>query len=391
MKFPKLKHSVLCQLILYSPALPFFAALVLGCFVDVAIPGPLWIALFFGSSIFVIAFLIKNFPFYITSDLFFSTVRAVKKDALVFRSNANGKGKNELESKIISRCEKYSGRISSSDPREIYALSKKRASGSVAGLQICESVFVYSVDNLDKETYANLTELADKRFAAVDFDIQKSKDELEPVYSCAVIIIAKHIEEEIKELARKEVKARRGYLLPCVADCENACYYFDGCAHPHILGMGLQSEKNYCLKLIRKLVFGGKIPKPQENEKVALPEEMEKSLWEFISEYRAKAKEDENSFKFETEQMYAELAPGEVKMTEQAIYFKDGDQLAVCSYFKPDPECDEPNELFLMLGDRYQLPKKKMIPKRDIENIKRRIGDHLKENGYKFVFSDSEE
>ncbi len=102
MKFPKLKHTWLCAFLIYSPArmlfvFPFFGPLFSGGYDGIFVV--IWILL----GIFSVFYLIRNFPFFITTDITLSTIRLWKKDRLWMEFDRDGLDRQSAERKLLRR------------------------------------------------------------------------------------------------------------------------------------------------------------------------------------------------------------------------------------------------------------------------------------------------
>ena len=101
MKFPKLRQTALCNFVLFLPLILCFLPLILIGFGDYGVFG----LLVFPGMILALVYIFKNFAFLMLMDFTLGTIKAQKKDAEEFRTDKNGKTREEIERRFIIRCE----------------------------------------------------------------------------------------------------------------------------------------------------------------------------------------------------------------------------------------------------------------------------------------------
>lgn len=363
MKFPKLKHSVLCQILLYLPAFSFFLVIWLLSLLSKRMEIG-WIALLYPVSlVFSVWYLIAHFPLFLISDALFAYIRSWKRDRLVYR--CPGEPAEAVEARLARRCRLWGRRwkTSASDLNVYYRHGVNWTSfwsGREKRIAICRT------GHLDAASYRQLLGRARRELSRVPdgkHRLRRKAWSKEPrVRAYVVVILADSVDEAAKALPRMHDRAKdEFYVLPCVVDCPAGACYLDVNREYFEAGMSGRPAKNIAAAMARRLVFGGILPKEDRGTQ---PEydarfDPEMSLWEYARTIRKEMLDEDIESKKERKKMLRHLRDGEVRMGEGAVYCKLDGRLAeyVCL-----PDEDDDRLLTLLTDDCwYYLPEKNAV------------------------------
>lgn len=393
MKFPKLEKTGLCQFLLYAPPLVLMiAALVLPIFLSMYFPDIVGIITLFAGLLLALAYIFGFAGFLMTSDVVFLTIRGWKKDRTVFRTQPAGDDSQKVKDSIIKRCRRYGKNVKPvpTENMPICLVRRRDVSFTAFYSHIERAAVLFSVEHLTADIYKKLIADAEDQIIEIFSSAKQQKGKPEPAKCAVAVILADSVDEEVKTLAREEVKTCEGCIIPCVAVCSDGEYYFDGQDAVPFPGTSVKPQKNFCIPMIGKLVFSGKIPLENEHERPELEGiDINMSLWEYIAKYRADKKKSDAEMVAEEKKMYAELSDGGVKMGEYAVYCKLGEKLAAVAFI---PEEEDTKILYVLGVDKWSLPKKKRISFGEMSSVHRLVKNYLSNEGYvcKFAFEEPE-
>lgn len=404
MRYPRLRRTVLCQVLMYSPALLFFFLLLLAMLLialGIDVPDKTFLVLIPVGAAFSLWYLFHFFLLFLASDAFFGEVRLWKKDRLEYVTKRNGPDRADAVRTIRRRCAR---RFLRRAPLEESALPAMLCFRHAYCLYECyssleERVAVYSVPKLDWAMYEKCIGDARRRMKGIPArnNIDKSSRK-PPCIAGVVVILADAVEEEVRALARKPVSpGRAGALLPCVAEIPTGKYYMRYAKEYFEPGLMERPMMNFAVTMAERIVFGGRVPR--ENRSAMLPYELrwdlDMSLWEYLRALRGELRLSRKDAEKEAARMVRRLADGEIRMGEYAIYYKSGSRVAVCDYMEAE---DDPKSLMLSMEnrwicppkDRVSLPRKKMDPG-EKEDARKRIEAWLLPEGYRIERDGEEE
>ena len=275
--FPKLKNPTLYSIVMYLPAFSFFFVLLilalftdtlLGFFGDDGFAAVLIISLLVSAAASLWYLLHDHFRF-IMLDALFDTVRAWKRDRKWFETNRNGSGKAEAAEKISRRMALlgYTCAPVGASPAPLLIKYYSHFSWTVFYARVEKICLLYSVEHLDIKLYnqiitsvkANTVHLhGDKEKM---FFLDKSKKKAPIACATAAIILADSVDEKIPAAVRRNIGSfNENVILPCVADFSEGKYYFDSMSEVYMLGVMGRPMKNHAIDIIKKAVFGGRLP-----------------------------------------------------------------------------------------------------------------------------------
>lgn len=391
MKFPKLTKPILTMVISYLPIIfPFsIVCAYLILFTDGEM-NLLRIFALIGSTVISLVFIIKNFGFYLFSDIILQQIHVWQKARQYFESDINSRDLKTTE-KIISRRCKFFGREINSQVKNdnliLYRLSR-RNSWTVNWSRIDKNFLVYSVSFLDEKIYGEIISSARanikaeyKPFKPTIFTDKEQRKA--PICKCSVVLIlAENVSPYVFEKAVKcSENNYDGCFMPCVADLSTGRYYFDSLKETF---MSAVPQKNKTISIIKQLVFGGKFPL-KNNDKM-LPCEIdseffEMTLWDLIKFYKKSVKEGEE----ETGKFINKMRTDEIKLDESLVFYKMEKKTAVMMFSE-----DEENEkkIEVTLDAEYEYPVKGKFTISEMNKIKKRITEELTKMGYEVSFNE---
>ena len=362
MKFPKLKHTVLCQLLLYLPAFSLFLFLWLMRRVIEHLPGLLIIILVIAVGLFGIWYLLAHFLILMLSDALFAQIRSWKRDRLVYRTGRNGSTREKAFAVIERRCGLW-GRSAPTQDSAIRLYYRHGISWTYFWSAIEKRVAICQVEHLDAALYRQMVGRARRELGRIPDGKPRFKSKREAkaprAYAFGVVILAGRVDDDVPALVRmKERSDDKQCLIPCVACPEAGTYIVNANREYFEAGMTPRPARNYACAMLQRLVFGGFLPREdrttQPEYDLRFPPEM--SLWAYLGAFRAEMRGADAGEEKEREKMFSRLREGEVRKGEYAVYCKLNGRIAECAYL-PD-EADE-RLLTLIPDDHWYFTKMK--------------------------------
>lgn len=346
MKFPKLKNTVLCELILYFPAGSLFWYLIIMLLIhgwDNSFSAVEGIGLL-AAGVFSLWYLLyqKNFQLLMMSSGLFSMIRSWKRDRLEYRTFCNGHSREEAEKRILRRCRLWGRRykdLKASDNVQFQIFYRHSSSASALISCIEKRIAVCSVDHLTAENYSALITRAGRLLKQIPdgkiYFKTPSEKKAPRLYAYTVVILADRVDAEVRSMARKTRIAKdTEYLLPCVSESSSGTYYLDGGREYYLTGLMARPAKNFALSLLHKLVFAGRWPLKDKTQRPnsALNNDLDISLWEYIRKFNNEFAENKTELEKERKKFLRSLSDGEMQVGEYAIYYQMGKRLVECAY-----------------------------------------------------------
>lgn len=352
MKFPKIKNTVLCELILYFPAGSMFWYLIIMVLIhgtDMEINAAQIICLLALGVLSVVYLLYpKHFCLFMMGDALFSGIRAWKRDRLEYRTFCNGHSRESAEKRILRRCRLWGRRyndLKASDAEQFKIYYRHCSSASALTSGIEKRVAVCSVEHLTEENYSSLITKARqllKRIPDGKLYFKTASEKKAPwSYACIVVMLADRVDAEVRALARKTRTVKENkYLLPCVSECPSGTYYLDGEREYYTVGLAARPAKNFALSLLHKLVFASRWPLKDKTQLPSsdLEKYLDMSLWEYIRKFNNDYAENKIDSAKERKQMLRSLSDGEMQVGEHAIYYQMGKRFVECAYLLDDDD-----------------------------------------------------
>ena len=381
MKSPKLKHALLCRILVYVVVLGGFIAPIIIVANLKFVPEAIKVIVGIGLAVGLLVYLIMNFVLLMAMDVGLAMLHChntARKHFVLPKSFSEQKvereftrfGKEYEPSAISPRPETL--RYKSNAPMTIYS----------SGIE--KIIATYHIDFLDKNQYhliinsatANSKALKGKKKHCFLDKSQKSS----PLNRVTVIVIfAKQVDEKLRNSLFDVVCKNGGdgfdtAILPCVVDLEKQICTFDSMRMPYT---GFQYPvKNRGIKIIRKYLFNNKFPFADSPDMLDPIKDMdpEQSLWDFWKTMKKELVSDDKNMKKRFE-----------KMKHRDIIFEDG-----YIYLKWEDHglwiSVELNEELRMAAidpiDSWDYPKSHKIAKATIKEIEILINTYFAGLGY---------
>lgn len=399
MKFPKLKHTVLCQVLLYFPAFTFFWYLLALCFFEDSgqpMSGFAAAGLFL-SGAFSLWYLFRHLVLFMGADVLFASIRSWQRDRLVYRTFRNGRDRAAVEQRILRRCRRWGRRLELPESQAAFRVYYRHCSTMTvfySGLE--KRIAVCSTDCLTAERCRYFLGMAQGILRQIPDGkphLKTRREQKAPrMRASVVVILADRVEPEVRELARTLRKTGEyDCIFPCVAECSAGSYFLNGTREYFELGLMPRPAGNYASALAQRLVFGGRLPKEDWHTQPActLRDSPDITLWEFLREHRSMLRQMKTQEEKERAKMLRALRSGEIRFGEGAIYCKTGNFLAACACLEDE---EDPKSLSLLQDGfwyyrrehyPYEIKKRKMKPE-DARQVRRQIETYLLQNGYRF-------
>ncbi len=397
MKWPKLKHPLLCNAVLVGGMilillLPFglfalAAQEILPDFITILLTFAIW-----GGAIW---FMISHYALLMMTSMCLEMYQAYLTARSHFTCPKNGADPDGIRKKILRRAERF-GHPYELDavPKELVTVRYKNTpSMTVYYHRIEKLLLVYEVDTLDADASRKLWQSAN----AITNIIGK---EQKPLYrkpkehskdnsvSVAVVILAGTVSPDVAaKLVKDDSKMGDRHLLFCAVELSTAKYYFDNQKEPF---MFTYPVKNRAINRIHRVVFGGRVPLRDNPHTLPIPKGFEKDgfdpelpLWDFMKRVQKELKEVSRREK----KQFQEMQNGTVTMDDGWLYCKLGDRV---STMMVDDDENDPQKKQVILSLNWEYPKSNRISKKDNATIRRLTEEFLHGQGFEVTFIEPE-
>lgn len=397
--FPKLKNPTICQIVLYSPIiLAFIAILFIWIFIDkisAVLPDFFITIIILSLLIFSLIYLFSNLSVFMVSDAYFATVRAYKRDRKYFEFKANGKTRAKAEKAIIRRISRlgYTCTPLTVTPCPLLIKFYSHFSWTAYYARIEKICLLYSVNHLDTTTYYNILKSAKANINPLHgnksemFFLDKDKKKAPIISAAAVIILADSLDPTIPQIVRKNISSHKNNaIIPCVADISCGRYYFDAMKEYYLIGMSGKPAKNYAIETIIKAVFGNRLPLRNndnfcDNEKL----DLKKNLWEIVAEYSADKNTEKNKVKIPfIYRIYAKtIKAGQIKFKGSYIFCKIRKKAIAFPY---ELDKQQQNHLHIKLHKKSVAIFGKNLSKKELETLRLQLSQFLDAENFTYEF-----
>ena len=397
MDWLRLKNPTLCQLVLYAPAMTFFAVILLG-FPMLGLCEDLswlWLLLFIGSAVFSISYLFRHMILFIGTDILFSTIRCWKRDRLWYLTPECFHSRSAAEAKVLER---FRGKVLVPVEQMLQPVllgQQKEISWTIHYRGIEKNTMVYSVSELHQKMFeqimasarANLQKIRIPESAFVSTDSrQKNKP---AATATAVVILADRIDAEVTEIIRRTVSGVRGCMLPCAVDCSDGRCWFDAMGGAYMIGMAPKPEKNYAQDIIRHLLFSGYLPLNGSGPMLPFPIKScspDMTLRELLKQYSDAVGMDFLVFlKLGEKWITRKMKNGDTMLHKGKLYCKVHKKVAE---LMTETDQNDPRNIRITLPEYWCLPKQNKTSKEDRQRIQKQAVDWLEKQGYRVFIAE---
>lgn len=391
MGFPKIKHALLCRILVYVVVIGGFALPVVIAFQLNFLSDGMKVFVLMAALVGLLIYMFRNMVVLMTLDGMLGMMhyhfRARKFFAL-------------RDSFTVEKAEKRIARFgrsfnaSSISPRPTVFRYRMSKSLTVFADRIEKLFLVYHVDRLDKDGYRSIITSAKANvriFEEKNKSLRKKSSAGKPTLNrvTVIVIFSRKVDDILdRELLDLLDKGNGdGFdisVLPCVVDMDARKCTFDSMSDPY---MGMQYPvKNRGIRMIRRYLFGGKFPYAISTEyldSMADPEELDKSLWHFWYELIKENRLDEKRFK----KLFKKMEHQEICFDGDYLYLKWGDRGIWQAV-----ELDEDQKLAKIDAvEMWIYPKTNKVAKATIKEMNDLIRVYFKEQGYSVRFVRSED
>ncbi len=357
-------------------------------------PAILKIAVFVGWAVALIAYLSKNIMVLFFLDVTLASLRAhsrVRKHFDYPTKNVGDDVAKRIEKRLCLWGSKCEPRNREPIPRLIKYSA--RISWTIYNSGVNKFILIYRAETLDKPLYDSIFQSAKtntEKYIGTKKRIITDKHQKKAPLSvaCVPVIIANRVEEAFSQKLFDTVCKGNGNdnkaFLPCVIDVERGICVFNSEKEPYF-GFGY-SAKSRAYNLIKRYVFGGRLPFKNNDDKIKMhygddgfsEETSLWALWRFLKlEARDITRKEKKSVK--------SLKENDIKFEDDTVYIKIGKRTAVL------PTLEENGVLTLPYPEMWRYPTAQKIAKTTQKDIERRVSDFMTKKGYKIKFEKTEE
>ena len=387
MHIPKLRNPGLCRVMLYMIVILIPVAVIAAVF---AVSGLIEGFPDIAAALIVVAalviwliWLIRNAGFLLSVDIILAGLAADKaaRERFVLTDAFSAAGAERR----LSRFGRQGEPVRCATPPEILRF-RSRASLTIYSYAVEKTVAVYHTDYLDRELYRSIVSSArtcsDSLSGKKKYPVIDGKRKKAPLNRSTVIVIfAKNTDVRLSGelpglVSRNGGDGENSSFLPCVVDLGGRRCIFDSTREIYE-GFGAYPAKNRGIRLIRKLVFGGKLPLAESPERVRgrLVPDTDQGLFRWISGmHRDIVKELR-----EDKKRYRSMCDGEIVFEDGCIYLKWKDR-AIMTYAELDS-----GSMTAEIGEIefWDWPTKGPVDGAKIAEMKRRIDEYFGRMGYR--------
>lgn len=395
MKWPKLKHPLLCNVVLVGSVMapPILSLFLPALPVAAYIPPILLAVIILSPWIGALWFMISHFAILMMTSMCLEMYQAYLHGRRHFTCSKNGKDPATIRKRILRRVGRFGSpyEVKAVPPELLIIRYKNSPSATVYFHRIEKLLLVYEVEELDKDTFRKLWQSAHAMTNLI------SKEQ-KPLYrkprghskdnsvSVAAVILANTVSPDVAaDLAETEAKMEDRHVLFCAVELSTAKYYFDNQKEPFLFHY---PTKNRVVNLVHRRVFGGRVPLRNNPHMLPAPMWLERdhfdpedSLWSFMKYAKKELKGIGRSDK----KRFQEMQDGTVIPDDGWLYCKLGERV---SAMMVDDDENDPQKKQVILSLNWEYPKSNRISKKDNATIRALTEEFLRGQGFGVTFVD---
>ena len=380
MNAPKLKNALLCRILVYVVVIGIpILAITLAVSIPV-IPLPVRVLVCIGSAVGLLIYVVRNFAVLMAMDMALA-VQHCRNTARRRFHLPRGFCEGRVERRLRRIGRAYEPTSIEPRPELLRYRSRAPITGYASGTETV--VALYRTRLLTKEGYhatvrsatANSEHLKGRRRHLL-LDREQKKAPLCRV--TVALILADRLESGLIEKMDTAVCKNGGdgfdtAVLPCVVDLLEGVCVFDSERIPYT---GFQYPvKNRGIAIIRKCVFGGRLPLGEEHRLEPIRDlDPEQSLWAFWRWMQRELVEQDR----EQKRRFERMAHGEIVLDDGFLYLKWQDR-GVCLAVELD-EASRRAEVDAI--DAWDYPKPNAIAHRTADEMRETIRAYFASRGY---------
>lgn len=387
LKHPKLKHPLLCEVVLmlmiWSPVV-----LVIAVAACEFLPDALYLLLLFGTLAVSMVLLFRNMPLIWGTGIMLDLIRCRQTARKQYDLPA-AFAEEKLMHKVCrfgQHCEPLPLRP---QPAELRYRFQSSWVNYARGYE--KIIALYRVDVLNKATYQDILNSARANFRTLEgqkkprfLDKQQKKSPLHRVLM--VLICAGRTDDAWTDVFEQiQKQAGDGFetiILPCILELSRKICIFDGERIPYMIAYPM---KNRGIRLIRRMVFGGRLPlKGNECYLDPIPNyDPEQSLWNFLCDLRKESGMADTNIK----KQFASMKEREVYEDEDGYIYVRWGERGVMQMVEKNADTNIVSVDAVM---EWIWPKNNLMKKEDIRAVKQCISTYYFGQGCTVQFDEPE-
>ena len=397
MKWPKLKHPLLCNVVLVGSVMapPILFLFLPALPITAYIPPILLGILILSPWVVSLWFMISHYALLMMTSMCLEMYQAYLTARTHFTCPQNGQDPATIRERILGRAERFGFSYEVKVvPKELLTIRYKNSpSGTIYYHRIEKLLLIYEVDVLDADASRKLWQSAH----AITNIIGK---EQKPLYrkpkghskdnsvSVAAVILANTVSPDVAaKLVEAEIRTDNRHVIFCAVELSTAKYYFDNQKEPYMFAPPV---KNRTVRMIHRTVFGGR-PSLRSNPHM-LPEPMwlkrddfhpEDSLWSFMQRTQKELK----GLGRREKKMLQEMPSHTVTMEDGCLYCKLEERVSAMTV---DDDETDPQKKQVTLSLNWYYPKSNRISKKDHATIRALTEEFLRGQGFEATFVEPE-
>jgi len=397
MKWPKLKHPLLCNVVLVGSVMapPILFLFLPALPITAYIPPILLGILILSPWVVSLWFMISHYALLMMTSMCLEMYQAYLTARTHFTCPQNGQDPATIRERILRRAERFGFSYEvKAVPKELLTIRYKNSpSGTIYYHRIEKLLLIYEVDVLDADASRKLWQSAH----AITNIIGK---EQKPLYrkpkghskdnsvSVAAVILANTVSPDVAaKLVEAEIRTDNRHVIFCAVELSTAKYYFDNQKEPYMFAPPV---KNRTVRMIHRTVFGGR-PSLRSNPHM-LPEPMwlkrddfhpEDSLWSFMQRTQKEIK----GLGRREKKMLQEMPSHTVTMEDGCLYCKLEERVSAMTV---DDDETDPQKKQVTLSLNWYYPKSNRISKKDNTTIRALTEEFLRGQGFEVTFVEPE-
>ena len=397
MKWPKLKHPLLCNVVLVGSVMapPILFLFLPALPITAYIPPILLGILILSPWVVSLWFMISHYALLMMTSMCLEMYQAYLTARTHFTCPQNGQDPATIRERILRRAERFGFSYEvKAVPKELLTIRYKNSpSATIYYHRIEKLLLIYEVDVLDADASRKLWQSAH----AITNIIGKEQKALyrkpkghskDNSVSVAAVILANTVSPDVAaKLVEAEIRTDNRHVIFCAVELSTAKYYFDNQKEPYMFAPPV---KNRTVRMIHRTVFGGR-PSLRSNPHM-LPEPMwlkrddfhpEDSLWSFMQRTQKELK----GLGRREKKMLQEMPSHTVTMEDGCLYCKLEERVSAMTV---DDDETDPQKKQVTLSLNWYYPKSNRISKKDNATIRALTEEFLRGQGFEATFVEPE-
>lgn len=372
----KLKYPLLCRIATYVAVLGMFIVPMVAVICVPLIPEVVKAVVSIGCLLGLLVFLFRNFANLMVLDIFLATLQGYRGAYRQYPLKTDAQTLEKRLSRFGLEC-----KPTAIQPVPKILRYKSTRSNTIYSSGIEKVVAVFRCGLLTSDEYHAIVHSATANSGALMgkkkrwiLDREQKSAPLNRV--TVIVILASAVEPVLTQELYDRICKNEGdgfdlAVLPCVVDLSAKTCVFNSTREPYY---GMQYPvKNRGVRLIRKYIFGGKLPKGRGTLIKEVEDfDPEKTLWQFIKELDQEQRTDDRKLK----KCFFKMSHGDIRVEEERVLLKWEDRGTVWPI-----ERKEGSFLEILVCDAWDHPKVRPMSQKHVALLKDRISHHFEKEG----------